>query len=80
MSNSDTDELPNTEWFDSESNLSGILSVDYTLALGVYTSCPSANQIQARAVDFGDSNTTSPAPNTGIPVGKGLNSLKGRVF
>jgi len=69
MSNSDTDELPNTGWFDSESDLPGILSVDSTVALGVNMSCPCANQIQARALDFGDSSITGPAPNTGIPVG-----------
>jgi len=69
MSNSDTEELPNTGWFDSESNLPGISSVDSTLMLGVNTSCPFANIIQVRALGVGDNNTTGPAPNTGIPVG-----------
>jgi len=43
--------------------------VDSTLALGVNMTCPSASQIQDRALDFGDSNITGPSPNTGIPVG-----------
>jgi len=72
MSNSDTDELLNTGWFDSESKLTGISSVESTLALGVNMSCSSANQIQVRALGIGDSNTTGPAPNTGIPVGNVL--------
>jgi len=69
MSNRDAKELPNTRWFDSESDLPGISSVDSTLALGVNMSCPSANQIQARALDFGDNSTTGPVLNKGTLTG-----------
>jgi len=71
MSESDNEELPNHGWwFDSESELSRISSVDSTLAMGVNVSFPYAAHIQGvRALDFGNSNTTCPAPNTGILVG-----------
>jgi len=68
MSDSDHEELLKNEWFDSESDLPGISSVDSTLAMGVNVSSPSANK-HIRALEIGDSNTTGPAPNTGIPVG-----------
>jgi len=68
MSDSDLEEPLNTGWFDSESESPGISSVDSTLALGVIVSSPSADQIQVRALDFGDSSATSPAPNRSIPV------------
>jgi len=55
-----------------------------TLALGVIVSCPSAGQIQVRALDFGDSSATGPAPNKGIPVGhvplEGAGSGNGENF
>jgi len=58
--------------------------VDSTLALGVNMSCPSANQVQARALDFEDSSTTGSAPNTGIPVCNaplgGMRPIKGESF
>jgi len=59
MSDSDHEELPNNGWFDSESELPGILSVDSTLAMGVNVSSPSADHIQIRALDFGNSSTTA---------------------
>jgi len=68
MSNNDQEELPNNGWFDSESDLPGISSVNSTLAMGVNVSPPSANR-HIRALDFGDSSKTSPAPNKGTPVG-----------
>jgi len=40
MSDSDLEELPHTGWFDSESDLPGISSVDSTLELGVIVSSP----------------------------------------
>jgi len=69
MSNSDTEEQPNTGWFDSESELPEISSVDPTIELKVNMSCPSASLTLARALEIGDSNTIGPAPNTGIPGG-----------
>jgi len=46
MSEIDQDELPEHEWFDSESELPGISSVDPAIKLGVNMSCPSANLLQ----------------------------------
>jgi len=40
MSNNDLEEVPHTGWFDSESDLPGISSVDSTLELGVIVSSP----------------------------------------
>jgi len=84
MSNSDIEELPNTGWFDSESELPGISSVDSTLELEVNMNCPSANLTLPRALETGDSNTTGPAPNTSIPVGYvplgGNEPIKGDSF
>jgi len=54
MSESDREELPHTEWFDSESDLSGISSVDSTLKQGVIVSSPFVNQIHVRDLDFED--------------------------
>jgi len=59
MLDSDQEELPNNGWFDSESDLPGISSVDSTLAMGVKVRSHSANR-HIRALDFGDSSTTSP--------------------
>jgi len=73
-----------SEWFDSESDLPGILSVDSTTTMGVNVSTPSAN-IHIRAIETGNSNTTGPAPNTGMsagyapPIGTGPNH-KGESF
>jgi len=60
MSNSNTDELPNTGWFDLESDFPGISSVDPTIELGVKMGSPSANMTLARALEIGDSHTTGP--------------------
>jgi len=46
MSEIDPNESPDHGWFDSESELPGISSVDPTLELGVNMSFPSANHIQ----------------------------------
>jgi len=84
MSDSDLEELPNTGWLDSDSELPGIFSVDSTIAMGVNVSSLAADQMQVRALDFGDSSTTGPAPNTGIPVCHvslgGTGSSKGESF
>jgi len=84
MSDSDFGELPNTGWFDSESDLPGISSVDSTIEQGVIVSFPSANQIQVRALNFGDSSATGPAPNKGTPVGhvplEGTESSTGKIY
>jgi len=67
MSDSDRKELPNRGWFDSESELPGISSVDSTIAtLGVNVSSPSASH-HIGALEIRNSNTTGPAPNAGIP-------------
>jgi len=84
MSNSDTEELPNFGWFESESELPQTSSVDPTLKLGVNMSCLSANLTLARPLEIGDSNTTGQATNTGIPVGfvplGGNGPIKGESF
>jgi len=87
MSESDPDELPEPGWFDLESELPGILSVDPTIELGVNVSFPSANRIQeVRALIIGNSSATGTAPNTGIlliQVGNGPQeeeSSKGEIF
>jgi len=83
MSDSDLEELPNNGWFDSESDLPEISSVDSTLATGVIVSSPTADHIQARALDFGDSNATGPAPNTATSWvtyhWERQNPIKGRI-
>jgi len=83
MSYSDQKELPNTGWFDSESDFPGILLVNSTPKL-VNMSCAFANQIQVRALDFWDSSATDLAPNKGTPVGhvplEGIQSSKGENF
>jgi len=65
MSDMDTEGLSNTGWFDSESDLPGISSVDSTLELGVNVSSPSANQPHVSALDFRDSSAMGSAPNKG---------------
>jgi len=84
MSDSDLEELPNNGWFDSESDLPGISSVDSTIEQGVIVSSLSANQIHVRAVDFGDSSATGPVLNKGTPVGhvplEGTDSSKEENF
>jgi len=83
MSDSDLEEPPNNGWFDSESELPRISSVDYTQTLGVIVSFSSANR-NIGALDFGDSSATGPAPNRGIPVVHaplgGTGPGKGRIF
>jgi len=72
MSDSDLEEPLNTgwfHWFDSESDLPGILSVDSTIEQGVIVSSPSVDQIHVRALDFEESNAMGTAPNNGNPVG-----------
>jgi len=69
MSDKDQDELPHTGWFDSESDLPGISSVDSTVDLGVNMSSPSANLPHVEAMYFGDSNAMGPAHNKGNLVG-----------
>jgi len=85
MSEIDLNKLPDHGCFDSESELQGISSVDPTIELGVNISFTSADHIQGvRALNFGNSSATGPAPNTGIPVGnvpqEGAESSKGEHF
>jgi len=68
MSDSDIEEPPNNGWFNSESKLPRISSVDSTQTLGVIVSSPFGNWYIG-ALDFGDSSATGPAPKRGIPVG-----------
>jgi len=68
MSDIDQEGPLNNEWFNSESNLSGISSVDSTATMGVSVSAPSAS-CHIKALEIGNSNTTGPAPNTGMPAG-----------
>jgi len=49
MSDIDQEGPFNNEWFDSEANLPGMLSVDSTTTMGVNVSTPSAN-IHIRAI------------------------------
>jgi len=72
MSEIDHDELPDHGWFDSESELPRISSVDSTLANCVNVSFPSADHIrEVRALEIRNRSATGPAPNTGILVGHG---------
>jgi len=85
MSEVDPDDLPEHGWFDSESELPGISSVDPAIEQGVNISCPSANSLQeARALVTGNSSATGPAPYKGILVGNGpqemAESSKGENF
>jgi len=84
MSDSDLEEALNNGWFDSEYELPGISSVDSTQTLGVMVSSPSADHIQVKALDFGDSSAIGPAPNMGTSVGhvplEGTESSKGENF
>jgi len=69
MSDSDLKELPNNGWFDSESNLPGISSLDSPIEQRVIVSSPSADQIHVRALDFRENSATGPVLNRGTPVG-----------
>jgi len=68
MSDIDQEGPLHNEWFDSESDLPGISSVDSTTTMGVNVSTPSAN-IHIRDIETGNSNTTGPASNTGMSAG-----------
>jgi len=85
MSEVDQDKLPEPGWFDSESELTGISSVDPTIELGVNMSFPSADfEQEVRALIIENSSATGPATNTGILVGNGpqerTESRKGENF
>jgi len=84
MSNCDQEEVPLTNWFDSESDFPEISSVNSTLELGVIVSSPSVNAIQVKALEVEDSSAMGPAPNKGNPVGhaplEGTESCKGVNF
>jgi len=69
MSDRDQEEVPLTNWFDSESNLPEISSVNSTPELGLNVRSPSANTIHVRAVEVEDSSAMGSAPNKGNPVG-----------
>jgi len=69
MSESGLEELSSTGWFNSESDLPGISSVDSTVEPGVIVSSPSASQIHVRALDFECSSAMGLAPNKSNPVG-----------
>jgi len=63
MSEIDLNKSPDHGWFDSESELPGILSVDTTIELGVNMSFPSADHTQGiKALEIGNSSATGPAP------------------
>jgi len=70
MSEVDPDVLPEHEWFDSESELPGILSVDPAVELGVNMSSHSPNFMQkARVLVTGNSNTTASASYQSCTMG-----------
>jgi len=70
MSDIDHEEPLNNEWFDSESDLPGISSVDSTKLMGINVSPHSANgQINTPEIEMGNSNTTASAPYRGGPMG-----------
>jgi len=62
MSDSDLEEVPLTNWFDSKSDLPGISSVDSTLELGVNVRSHSANPIHVWALGIEDSSAMGSAP------------------
>jgi len=64
MSDSALKEAPLATWFDSESNLLDISSVNSTPELGV-----NANPILVRALRTEDSSAMGSAPNKSNPVG-----------
>jgi len=69
MSDIDQEGPLNNEWFDFESDLPGISSVDSTTTMGVNVRTPSA-VIHIRAIETGKSNTTGPAPSiSGMSAG-----------
>jgi len=68
MSDSELEEVPLANWFDSESNLPEI-SVNSTPELGVNVSSPSANPIHVQALGTENSSAMGSAPNNGKPVG-----------
>jgi len=72
MSNSDLEEVPLTNWLDSESDFPETSSMNSTLELGITVSSPSANTIHVRALEFEDSSAMGSAPNKGNPVGHAL--------
>jgi len=63
MSKSDLEEVPLTNWFDSESDCPEISLVNSTLELGVNVSSPSASFTHVRAVEVEDSSAMDLAPN-----------------
>jgi len=66
----DLDELPEHRWFDSESELPGISSVDPAIELWENVSFPPASLMQeARAIVTGISNTTASARYQGCTMG-----------
>jgi len=80
MSNRDLEEVPLTNWFDSESDLPEISSVNSTLELGVNVSSesPSSNNTHVRAPKVEDCSAIGSAPNTGNR--KRQNPVKGWIF
>jgi len=85
MSEVDTDDLPEPGWFDSESELPGISSVDSTIELKVNMSFSPADHIQeVRALTIWNSSAAGPALiRTFLWVTdhrKGQNPEKGRIF
>jgi len=69
MSDTDLEEVPLTNWFNSESDLPEISSVNSTPNPGVNVIFPSANIPHEQALGIEDSNTTGSASSTGNPVG-----------
>jgi len=69
MSDSDLEEVPLTNWFDSKSNLPKISSVSSTPELGVIVSSQFANPIHVQALGTEDSSAMGLAPNKDNLVG-----------
>jgi len=65
----DLEEVPLTNWFDSESDFPEISSVNSTLELGVNVSSPSANPHHEQALGTEDSNAAGSVSNRGNLMG-----------
>jgi len=68
MLDTDLEEVPLTNWFDSESDFPEISSVNSTPNPGVNVISPSANINHVQALGIKDSNAKRSASNMGNPV------------
>jgi len=69
MSDTDSEEVPLTNWLDSESHFPEISSVISTINAGVNVISPSANVHHKQTLGIEDSNATGSASNSGNLVG-----------